>query len=49
MMLKILTMNLLYKYSMNIHDLQKMSWQLIAIECHEQVTKDYWVHYCNKI
>ena len=23
--------------------------QLNAIECNEQVTKDYWVHYCNKI
>ena len=53
-MLKILTMNIFYKYSMNIHDLQKMLVTNLvlatkAIECHEQVTKDYWVHYCNKI
>ena len=53
-MLKILTINLFYKYSMNTHHLQKMlvpnlSRQLSAIESHAQVTKDYWVHYCNKI
>ena len=46
-MLKILTMNLFYKYSMNIHHLQKMLVTNLvlatkAIECHEQVTKDYW-------
>ena len=60
-MLKILTMNLFYKYSMNIYHLQKMlvTNLVLATKCyrndidtygsHEQVTKDYWVHYCNKI
>ena len=53
-MLKILTMNLFYKYSMNIHHLQKMlvTNLVLATKCYRvswTVTKDYWVHYCNKI
>ena len=47
-MLIILTMNLFYKYSMNIHQLQTMLVIILvlatnAIECHKEVTNDYWV------